>query len=113
MALDWGTVPGWVAVVGTVGAFLAAVVIYGVSVRKSRETDPRSKAPLFDAWVSDDEMADYPEHAIGVVTQKLLVTIELSNASGQSVRSRDGFPRNQVLRHISESGGARQKRWYS
>jgi hypothetical protein len=85
--IDWGTFPDWVAAVGTVGAFIAAVVIFGVTVRQNRLADRRSQARLFDAWVTTARWADYPEHSIGAVSQKLQVAIDCSNASGQSMRN--------------------------
>jgi hypothetical protein len=84
---DWGTVPDWVAAVGTVGAFIAAVVIFGVTVRQNRLADRRSQARLFDGWISTAQWADYPEQSVGDVSHKLHVAIDLSNASGQSVRN--------------------------
>ena len=69
------------------GAFIAAVVIFGVTVRQNRLADSRSQARLFDAWVTTARWADYPEHSIGPVSQKLQVAIDCSNASGQSMRN--------------------------
>ena len=107
--IDWGTFPDWVAAVGTVGAFIAAVVIFGVTVRQNRLADRRSQARLFNVWVTTARWADYPEHSIGAVSQKLQVAYRLFQRQWPKYAERNGglplckSKRRRSLRPASDS----------
>jgi len=87
---DNGTVPDWVGAVGTVAAFGFAAIIYWIDKIISRDTEKKSQAKLFDAWISGASFEPHqPEGyaAYDPLPVLLKVIVSLSNASVQSVRS--------------------------
>lgn len=80
-------VTDWLTAVGTVGAFLAAVIIYGTDRWVTHRERREAQARVVDAWVA---RADWQTDAEGILFVKTIVCI--SNDSAQSVRSADvGF----------------------
>ena len=63
-AVDWGTVPDWIAAIGTTGALLVAVTLLW---REQRDHDV-AQARLVSAWVNEVDDSR-PEPLSGVVVQ--------------------------------------------
>lgn len=83
---QWGTIPEWVAGVGTAGAFVSVVIIYRRDRKKSRDENLRAQARLFDAWISSACWQRGGPHG-ETVLPTIDFTISFSNSSPQAVRS--------------------------
>ena len=78
-AWQWGTVPEWLAAIGTVGTLLYFAASYINDRRLAREEWRQSQARLFDAWLESVSIEGDERH----------YTVRLSNASGQAIRNVD------------------------
>ena len=85
-AVQWGTIPEWVAGVGTAGAFISVVIIYRRDRKKERDENLRAQARLIDAWISSATWQRGGPFG-DTFLPTIVFTISFSNSSPQAVRS--------------------------
>jgi len=85
VALDWGSVPDWLAAVGTVGAFAATLLILGLDRRRSR----RAAAVSLAVWATrsfrsaaDGDSQTVTVHAYNGASGPVPVANVVSNRNG-------------------------------
>jgi hypothetical protein len=83
---QWGTIPEWVAGVGTAGAFVSVVIIYQRDRKMGRYENLRAQARLIDAWISSAKWQRGGTHG-DTILPTIDLTISFSNSSPHAVRS--------------------------
>lgn len=79
---DWGSVPDWVAGVGTVLAFAIAMVVFAYEVWERRRSDRRRQAERITAWLHTGMSSQYREWIQGQGLDVLVhAQVNLINAS--------------------------------
>jgi hypothetical protein len=80
---NWGTVPEWIAGMGTALAFGFAAIAFSHDLNARRDEDRKSQARLVDAWVAEAHWQPQTNEESYV----LVVTVQASNGSSQTVRA--------------------------